>query len=224
MPATDPFVGSLTQSISMLKENPEPQAEPSEAVPPTNADTKKPPLCQWCSKDPSDAVVYCDDCERFLCAFHRNDHLSGRKLCKHVLVPVEVHLVGGESTAAAPPLVVRMCPTHPQCPLDTYCRDCGLAMCAYCFNMNHSTHTAAKPVTVAEEQKEKPNEWDRRLAAQDTRMSDTLECIDHTSGAVRSEAEKLWSSANRQYDEASARLEESRREMLEVHKYFSCEF
>eukprot|EP00729_Bicosta_minor_P001064 gene1064-biopygen18715 len=106
---------------------------------------KEAPLCTFCAEEK--AAKYCNDCPssvRMLCDdCHATSHKSAKKQ-GHAAVTIQAHLAsassadgdGGSAGAAPPP----MCRIHADHPLQVYCEDCLILVCAMCAVIQHNGH------------------------------------------------------------------------------------
>ena len=76
------------------------------------------------------AVIYCINCEEYMCDKCEGPHRASKYTKKHKTLPSDQ--VGHN---------ISPCPVHRHMSLDLFCDDCSIAVCATCNRLSHKDHT-----------------------------------------------------------------------------------
>eukprot|EP00729_Bicosta_minor_P032610 gene32610-biopygen31441 len=139
------------------------------------AGSKAVPVCDVC--DEEDATKHCGDCKKnqFFCDHcfahvHRSAKSQG-----HTPTPVQDYLAASPSASGGAPAACKMmCKIHTDKPLEFFCDDCQVLVCATCGILHHKTHTL-KPIEEAVQQYR--GEIEASAAMTTTACADTTETI-----------------------------------------------
>eukprot|EP00729_Bicosta_minor_P016936 gene16936-biopygen29287 len=136
---------------------------------------KAAPVCDVC--DEGEATKHCGDCKKnqFFCDHcfahvHRSAKNQG-----HTPTPVQDYLAASPSASGGTPAACKMmCKIHTDKPLEFFCDDCQVLVCATCAVLHHNGHTL-KPIGEAVQQHRGEIEAAATCAA--TGCADTAETI-----------------------------------------------
>ena len=106
-------------------------------------------VCEGCVTD-QPAIVYCVDCEEFICKDCEDIHKRRRNMLYHELLQVGDLNVSSLLTKSKPSL----CPHHPKEPLDLYCQVCHTITCRLCVLTGNVGHTCTDLDQVADNNKQ----------------------------------------------------------------------
>ena len=106
-------------------------------------------VCEGCVTD-QPAIVYCVDCEEFICKDCEDIHKRRRNMLYHELLQVGDLNVSSLLTKTKP----SFCPRHPKEPLDLYCQVCHTITCRLCVITGHVGHTCTDLDQVADSNKQ----------------------------------------------------------------------
>ena len=106
-------------------------------------------VCEGCVTD-QQAIIYCVDCEEFICKDCEDIHKRRRNMLYHELLQVGDLNVSSLLTKTKP----SFCPRHPKEPLDLYCQVCHTIACRLCVLTGHVGHTCTDLDQVADSNKQ----------------------------------------------------------------------
>ena len=103
--------------------------------------------CEGCVTG-SNAVVFCCECQEFLCASCRDHHKVWRKTKNHKLSNKR-SVISEHNKMAAKPIYCSV-PQHGDEKLNFYCNDCQVFICCKCLVVNHGGHFTSLSDKVVE--------------------------------------------------------------------------
>ena len=97
------------------------------------------PICQNCD-DEEKAVSSCRECAIFLCEFCEKCHKKTRATKEHKICSLEETRKGTSEVSSILPEKFEMCLTHPNEPLELYCKCEEVLICRDCIIKKHKGH------------------------------------------------------------------------------------
>ena len=158
-------------------------------------------LTQLCSVDQNEcskpAIVFCTNCEEYMCQQCEKPHQLGKYTKKHKTVKVKPQKnpdVG----------VIPQCPKHTHKCLDKFCENCNMSVCSSCITLDHQNHNC------------------RALASDtgsDSRLNDVLEKIDSYVQTTRQTIHETQQQSNQVKHDVQAMKHNTSTSYQAIHQY-----
>ena len=117
---------------------------------------RKEKKCGECDDD-APTVMWCVDCENYLCTKCNDEHKRMKRLRSHETMTVEQFNAQGPNMVVTPQPEYRICKHHSkpnkQRPLDFYCTTCNILICQVCVRIDHHQHHYDPVNQIADEER-----------------------------------------------------------------------
>ena len=120
---------------------------------------RKEKRCGECEDDDTTTVMWCVDCENYLCTKCNDEHKRMKRLRSHQTMTVEQFNAQGPNMVVTPQPEYCICKHHSkpnkQRPLDFYCTTCNILICQVCVRTGHHQHHYDPVNQIADEERHK---------------------------------------------------------------------
>ncbi|XP_063960398.1 tripartite motif-containing protein 2-like [Lytechinus pictus] len=171
-----------------------------------------PQICTNCkSNDKPSAVVYCQDCGKYLCTTCLNMHSQWGDFIGHDVIAMSEISSGKVSVRR-----YRKCRKHPKEDDGCFCSTCRRFTCFRCVVMEHTGegHTVIEGAAYEDRHMKSIEELKSKVDTKRSFFLKYIDFIDDQSKSVDNAKKQCTSDINKAYDEAVRQLTEKRESLL----------
>ncbi|XP_041457388.1 uncharacterized protein LOC121409538 [Lytechinus variegatus] len=170
-------------------------------------------ICTNCdSEEKSKAVVYCQDCGKYLCNTCHNTHSQWKDFVNHEIIAICEILSGNMSVRR-----YRKCRRHIKEDEECFCYNCRRFTCFRCAVMEHKDqgHQVIEAATTYESNHMKTiEEFKSKVEKKQSSFQNYIDLIDEQKKCVDNATKLCTDDINKAYDEAVRQLTEKREILL----------
>ncbi|XP_063961083.1 E3 ubiquitin/ISG15 ligase TRIM25-like [Lytechinus pictus] len=171
-----------------------------------------PQICTNCkSNDKPHAVVYCQDCRKYLCTTCLNKHSQWEGFIDHEVIAMSEISSGKVSVRR-----YRKCRKHPKEDEDYFCSTCRRFTCFRCGMMEHKDegHQVAEGAAYEDKHVKIIEDLKSKVDKQQTCFQKYIDFIDEQRKSVGNAKKRCKGDINKAYDDAVRHLTEKRESLL----------
>nr|XP_054765844.1 protein PML-like [Lytechinus pictus] len=169
-------------------------------------------ICTNCdSEDKPKAVVYCQDCGKYLCNTCHNMHSQWKNFVNHEIIAMSEISSGKVSIRR-----YRKCRTHPKEDEECFCSNCKRFTCFRCAVMEHKDqgHQVIESATYESNHTKTIDELTSKVEKKQSCFQNYIDLIDQEKKCVDNATKHCTDDINKAYDEAVQQLTEKREILL----------
>nr|XP_054762212.1 E3 ubiquitin-protein ligase TRIM33-like [Lytechinus pictus] len=169
-------------------------------------------ICTNCkSNDKPSAVVYCQDCGKYLCTSCLNMHSQWGDFIGHDVIAMSEISSGNVSVRR-----YRKCRKHPKEDDGCFCSTCRRFTCFRCVVMEHTGegHTVIEGAAYEDKHMKSIEELKSKVDTKESCFQKYIDFIDEQMKSVDNTKKQCTSDINKAYDEAVQQLAEKREILL----------
>ncbi|XP_063971515.1 tripartite motif-containing protein 2-like [Lytechinus pictus] len=169
-------------------------------------------ICTNCdSEDKPKAVVYCQDCGKYLCNTCHNMHSQWKDFVNHEIIAMSEISSGKVSIRR-----YRKCRTHPKEDEECFCSNCKRFTCFRCAVMEHKDqgHQVIESAAYESNHTKTIDELTSKVEKKQSCFQNYIDLIDQEKKCVDNATKHCTDDINKAYDEAVQQLTEKREILL----------